>query len=295
MRQFFFLFLFLLPVNLGAQSAIESKVLQSIQSAWRQQGQITFSELYNSSEFSAEEKAFLGRLYEIFFALPAFWKAEWESTSKIPTVAATAASFGISPTSVKLLLQVMRTDPRVPPLFSWNEASEEITSLNLENIAAFLSQKGSGVRLTQWAGKPLPDFELESLDGKMISNKDIQDSHSLIYFWFTGCPPCNRLAPILAELERKYHSKGFRIVGFNADKLLQIGTSREAQQEYLKKRNLNFPNAQLSQPVWKAFGNVNVFPTLFFVKDGKTVFEHFVNFQSAERLEAVIEKMINEG
>ena len=42
-------------------------------------GTVIFSELYNDDRFSSEEKAFLGRLYEIFFQIPLFLESEYES------------------------------------------------------------------------------------------------------------------------------------------------------------------------------------------------------------------------
>ena len=68
------LLLLLLPFWLGpllAQPTAEEKVLQSVQQMMaNDDGTVIFSELYNDDRFNSEEKAFLGRLYEIFFQIP---------------------------------------------------------------------------------------------------------------------------------------------------------------------------------------------------------------------------------
>ncbi|MDA2925170.1 TlpA family protein disulfide reductase [Acidobacteria bacterium AH-259-L09] len=275
-----------------AQSSIERKVLETIQKMIRRDGRVIFSDLYNSEEFNTQEKAFLGRLYETFFRVPAFLKSEYESSGKIPTRQEIAAGLGISPQAVDLLLTVIELDPRVPPLFERNPQSKEIESLKLDNIEAFIRSQGTEVKITQWEGNPLPAFELMSFQGKKISHQDLAGKNLLIYFWFTGCPPCVRIAPILADLERRYSRSNFQVIGFNADRILGLDTTDREREDYLRKHELNFANIHLDRATRKAFGNVNVFPTLFLVRTDGTIFRHLVNFQNRETLERIIAELI---
>ena len=57
-----------------AQSTANEKVLQSVRQIIESEGTVIFSELYNDDRFNSDEKAFLGRLYEIFFQIPVFYK-----------------------------------------------------------------------------------------------------------------------------------------------------------------------------------------------------------------------------
>jgi thiol-disulfide isomerase/thioredoxin len=279
---------------LAAQSSVERRVLQTVQEIFREDGRVSFSDLYNSERFSADEKTFLGRLYEIFFAIPGLLKSEFEATGSIPSRAQIADSFGISAHSVNLLLGVMEADSRVPTLFDRSPDTGEITALRIETIEAFLASKGGEVKLTQWEGQLLPAFEAATLDGDTISSKDLSGQNTLIYFWFTGCPPCVRIAPILAELDQTYRSSGFQFVGLNADDLLEIGTTNEARREYLAKQGIEFLNANVDAEIRSKFGNINVYPTLFLVDKGGTVVGHFLNFQSRETLAAAIEGMLQD-
>ena len=283
-------------VQASAQpSDVEAQVLKTIQELWQQEGSVTFSSLYNSDRFSEEERAFLGRLYEIFFAIPGTLKSEYESTDRIPSRADLASTFGVSPYSVELLLSVMEKDGRVPPLFSRDATTREITSLNMDNLNGFLARKGSEVKMAQWEGKPLPSFDLATLEGGRLRNTDLKGQNSLIYIWFTGCPPCVRIAPILAELADTYAGQGFKFFGINADDILELDTTNESRLEYVHKQGIRFVNANLDQPARKALGTINLYPTLFFVKKDGTIYRHLVNFQSKEKLTAIIEEMRSSG
>lgn len=286
--------LLVLP-SLLAQSEVEKRVLQSIRQMMAQEGgRVTFSTLINNPSFSSDEKAFLGRLYENFFQIPGVLKSEFESTGRIPTRQGLADTFGISTTSVDLLLAVMKSDRRVPPLFSLNPSTREIESLDMPNIEAFLERRGSQVQVTQWEGKKLPDFQLKTLQGGTVSSRNLDGPASLVYFWFTGCPPCGRISPHLAALEEKYSSKGFRIIGINADHVLELDTTDDQRSQYLEKLGVKFPNAHLDAETRAAFGGINIFPTLFFADASGTIVQHFINYQDLETLEGVVVKLLQQ-
>jgi len=270
----------------------EQKVVQRVQDMMRTQEEVIFSELYNDDRFNPEEQAFVGRLYEIFFEIPGFLKAEFESTGEIPVRGHISASFGISTPSVDLLLAVMQTDPRVPPLFHRNSETGEIESLQLENIAFFTDYLGTSVKVTEWVGARMPPFELASLENKAIHNQDLAGRNLLLYFWFTGCPPCIRLAPILSELDQKYSDSNFQVIGFNSDRVLELGVTDQQRHDYIHVHDLRFLSVHVDQAARQAFGNINVFPTLFFVDSDGIIVRHFINFQDQEALEEVIDELI---
>ncbi len=284
----------LMTLSLYVQASdVEVQVLRTIQELWQQEGSITFSSLHNSDRFSGEERAFLGRLYEIFFAIPGVLKSEQESTGRIPSRAELARTFSVTPNSIELLLSVMEKDGRVPSLFTRDATSREITSLNMDNLNTFLASKGSQVKMAQWEGKPLPTFDLPTLEGGRLSNSDLKGHDSLVYIWFTGCPPCVRIAPILADLANEYADQGFMFAGINADDILELATTNESRLDYVHKQGIRFVNANLDQPARAAFGTINLYPTLFFVKKDGTIYRHLVNFQSKEKLVTIIEEMLS--
>ena len=96
----------------------------------------------------------------------------------------------------------------------------------------------------------------------------------------------------MAELNRKYSDSNFQVVGFNADRILGLATTDDERKEYLLKGQLDFLNIHVDQNTRKAFGSVNVFPTLFFVGGKGTILRHMVNFQEHETLDRVVSELI---
>lgn len=275
------------------QSTTEQDVLRAIREMMTQSGgRVTFSDLHNSPNFTSEQKAFLGRLYEIFFQVPHFLRDEYSSSGRVPTKARIAENFAITKASVDLLLAVMKSDPRVPSLFEFDPATREIASIDLANIDAFIARRGDSFKVTDWVGQGLPDFSLQKLDGGTIGSQDLKGSPALVYFWFTGCPPCAKISPHLVELDKRYRSRGLRIVGVNADRVLGLGTTDEQRRAYLEKSGVEFVNAHLDAATRQAFGGIAIFPTLFFVDPSGTIGDHFLNYQPLDTLRAAATKVL---
>lgn len=288
----FFLLIFI-GTNLLGQSSIEKDVLDKVREVFQEQGSVTFSTLYNSDRFTEEQKQFLGRLYETFFAIPGFLKASYSSTGHVPTRDQIGKNFNLSVQSIDLLLAVMERDSRVPQIYTRDDGTREIRSLNLPAIEAFQKARGSQVKISGWEGKRLPSFEVRTLENRSLSDQDIRGFPTLIYFWFSGCPPCVQIAPILADLDQSYRSRGFRFVGINADTFLEIPSTQESKRAYLEKQGITFVNGELNKEMRESFGNINVYPALFFVAKNGTIFKHLVNFQPREKLEATITAMLS--
>ena len=270
----------------------EQRVIQAVEEMMNSTGQVIFSELNNDDRFNAEDKAFLGRLYEIFFQIPTFLKTESEITGKIPTRQLIAAGFGITQKSADLLLAVMQTDPRMPILFELSPETGEIASLDVASIDAFVAQRGATVKVTQWVGESLPQFELTSFQDETIRSQDMAGKNFLVYFWFSGCPPCVRIAPILEQLNHQYSDSNFQVIGFNADRVLELETTDQQRQDYLQDQGLRFVNLHVDRPTRQTFGNINVFPTLFFVDSDGVIFQHIINFQDQEALESIVRELV---
>ncbi len=270
----------------------EQRVIQSVEEMMNSTGQVIFSEFNNGDRFNAEDKAFLGRLYEMFFQIPAFLKTESEITGKIPTRRLIAAGFGITQESADLLLAVMQTDPRMPLLFELSPETGEIISLDVESIDAFVAQRGATVKVTEWVGESLPRFELTSFEDETICSQDLGGKSFLVYFWFSGFPPCVRIAPILGQLDRQYSDSDFQAIGFNADRVLELGVTDQQRRNYLQDQGLRFVNLHVDRSTRQTFGNINVFPTLFFVNSDGVIFRHIINFQDQEALESIVRELV---
>ena len=53
--------------------------------------------------------------------------------------------------------------------------------------------------------KPAPAFSLSDLQGKPVSNADLQGKVSFINFWFPSCPGCVSEMPKVIKMSKDYH------------------------------------------------------------------------------------------
>ena len=292
MRKLFFLLLFL--VSLNATESAETRVLTKLEQLMQQGAPLTFSRLHNDSRFEKEEKDFIGRMYEILFAIPSFLKSEHEQTESIPTLRKIADHFGVTVESIDLLLTVMAADRRVPSFFVRDQASKEITSLQLARIAGFIRKHEGGVQVTGWEGRPIPSFRIETFGDKTLSSANLAGTNILLYFWFTGCPPCVRITPHLKSLHEKYQGSNFKLIGLNADRVLGLTATDRDREDYQKRHGINFVNAHIDEATREAFGQVNVFPTLFAVNSEGVVTRHLINYQDWSTLDEAVRQLVEQ-
>ena len=105
----------------------------------------------------------------------------------------------------------------------------------------------------------------------------------LLYFWFSGCPPCVKISPHLVQLQENFGNKDFSIIAVNADRYLELDTSDEDRAAYVKKVGFTFPLGHLNPNIMQAYGNISVYPTLFLVADG-VIQKQYMNYQPYEVL-----------
>lgn len=67
-------------------------------------------------------------------------------------------------------------------------------------------------------GAEAPDFTMNTPDGKPLSLKDFRGKILLIDFWASWCGPCRRENPNVVKMYKKYHDKGFDVLGVSLDK-----------------------------------------------------------------------------
>ena len=170
-----------------------------------------------------------------------------------------------------------------------NPRSGEITKVDIDQIKSS-RQFGKALErsITGWEGQDAPPFELKAYDGKPVTSAQLAGHPHMVYFWFTNCPPCMKSGPMLVELSNKYASQGFKVIGANADKVLELPYDDSVRAGYVRKLGIKFTTTMLTPQVQQAYGGVSVFPTMFFVDGGGTIVKHFVNLQTKETLEAAI-------
>ena len=126
----------------------------------------------------------------------------------------------------------------------------------------------SSVKVGFKVGESAPDFELRSLDGRMMQLSNLRGNPVLLNFWATWCAPCQLEMPWLAELDQQYRPQGVEIVGVSLDDL----GGEQAVNKFIAERGVRYPILIGNSSVADLYGGVRFMPQSFFIdRDGKIV------------------------
>lgn len=260
----------------------EKKVVEYLKANVQPGQRVVVSELFNNVFKGEDERKVLNRLFNTFFKIPLFVAQYRASTGANPSLADISRQFNLPiEGEAAVLLNIIDSDPRVPKFIKRDSATGEIIDVDIEAVK---KDRRFGVMLERtlmgWVGKDAPPFQLELIGGTQLASPELSGKSYLLYFWFTGCPPCVKIAPHLATLQRELGGKGFTVVSANADRFLELDVTDAERAEYARKAGLTFPIGHLSKAMQETYGNVNVFPTLFLVDAKGVVRKHYVNYQT---------------
>ena len=251
---------------------------------------VVVSKLFNEVFTGEPERKVLNRLFNTFFKIPLFVVQVQKAKGAPPSLKEISVQFSFPvPGEADVILRVMESDPRMPKFLERDPKSGEILKADVDKIMAN-PRFGKILErtITGWEGNPAPAFAVKGYDGADLGLAKMAGKPFLLYFWFTNCPPCIKTSPLLVELDKVYGSKGFTIIGLNADKLLELDYTDADRAAYATKLGIKFSLAHANAEAQAAYGGVSVFPTLFFVDKAGTVVKHLVNGQEKTVLEEAI-------
>ncbi len=134
-------------------------------------------------------------------------------------------------------------------------------------------------------GAPVPDFELQDLEGKAVKLSSYRGDVVLVNFWATWCGPCQAEMPLLQDRYTTYHDSGLEILAVN------IGEDADTVRPFVENLGLGFsilldPDLQVND-AYRVLG----YPTTIAVdRDGNVVDVH-VGAWLDEQLDAVLLKL----
>ena len=287
------LHLTLLALLVAPQAPVDPEVcvVEYLRQSVKVGDRVVVSDLVNNVFTAAEERAALSRLFDTFFKIPLFVAQHQKSAGRPPSLVEISERFSFRvPGEADVLLRIMESDPRMPKFVERDPRTGEISRVDVDAVMAhprfgqLLERSIAG-----FEGQPAPLFSIFAYDGSVVATATLSGKPHLLYFWFTNCPPCVRIAPLLVELHNAYEGQGFEIVGVNADRVLEIPADDAERAAYARKNVMRFPLAHLTPEMQAAYGQVSVFPTLFFVDRKGTIVKQLVNFQTKAALAEAID------
>lgn len=124
------------------------------------------------------------------------------------------------------------------------------------------------------AAAPAVDFK--DIDGKDVTLNDYAGKVVLVNFWATWCEPCRVEIPWLIEMQQKYGSRGFTVLGIAMDEegksVVAPFVAKEQFDVGGKKQTMSYPIVIGNDAIADKFGGLLGYPTSFLIsRDGKQV------------------------
>jgi thiol-disulfide isomerase/thioredoxin len=132
------------------------------------------------------------------------------------------------------------------------------------------------VRADDPPGTPAPIVTFKNLDGQDVPLSEYKGKVVLVNFWATWCEPCQFEIPWLIEMQQKYSSKGFTVLGIDVDdegdNVVSAYTAKTRFNVNGQQLPMNYPVLRGNDDVADKFGGLLGYPTSFLIsRDGKIV------------------------
>src|SRR5215471_1685839 len=149
-------------------------------------------------------------------------------------------------------------------------------------------------------GNPAPEVTFKDLDGKDVPLSQYKGKVVLVNFWATWCEPCQVEIPWLIEMQQKYASKGFTILGVDVDdednKIVSSYLAKERFNVNGQKLAMNYPVLRGNDAVADKFGGLLGYPTSFLIsRDGKIVKKTQGLISYEEITSAIESQLVSDG
>jgi thiol-disulfide isomerase/thioredoxin len=149
---------------------------------------------------------------------------------------------------------------------------------------------------TVLGGKPEPDLKFKDLQGKEVALADLKGKVVFLNFWATWCDPCRVEIPWLIEMQQKYGTQGFTVVGVAMDDEGKSVVAPFIEKERFdvngQKLPMSYPILLGSDDAADKFGGILGYPTSFLIsRDGRIV-QKFQGLQSEEELFKGVESQL---
>ncbi len=122
-------------------------------------------------------------------------------------------------------------------------------------VAGCVKDRGKGADLK--VGDGLPDFEVVMSDGSVVTDESLKGKVSVVVFFHTGCPDCQKELPVLQRIYDEYASEGVVFA------IISRGESSGDVSGYWRENGLEMPySAQDDRAVYEKFAE-SVIPRIY--------------------------------
>jgi thiol-disulfide isomerase/thioredoxin len=141
-------------------------------------------------------------------------------------------------------------------------------------------------------------FQLEDLNGRLVSLNDFRDQVVAINFWATWCNPCREEIPDLVKIQDRFRNRGFIVLGLSRDLLNQNGQlakNEEGVESFVEEFNINYPVLWDTENIYsRHYDGIGMPTTIILDRHHRIRFRHTGIIDSVT-LDAEIIMLLNEA
>ncbi len=167
---------------------------------------------------------------------------------------------------------------------SYKEFAKAFAAAENERIASFGKFFEGALKNLDKLGKEI-EIAGKTTEGKEFDLKNLKGKIVLVDFWATWCGPCLSEIPNMVSAHKKYHGKGFEIIGLSLDR------DEDKLSKFMEVRKLPWTSINIEDSrKWATKYEVRAIPHAVLVdRDGKVV-----SFRArGPMLERLLERMID--
>jgi thiol-disulfide isomerase/thioredoxin len=141
-----------------------------------------------------------------------------------------------------------------------------------------------GIAKPDVVGKPAPQLQARSLDGKPIDLESLHGKVVILDFWASWCIPCRREFPVLEKLSVEFRDQGLAVIGLDVDE------QKSTLDEFLKSTPVSFPIAASPEQIVVDL-SVTSFPTLVLIDREGNIASYQVGARTENDLRSDLAKL----
>jgi thiol-disulfide isomerase/thioredoxin len=133
-----------------------------------------------------------------------------------------------------------------------------------------------------------PAFELNDLDGKLLSLSEAKGKIVLLNFWATWCGPCRAEIPDLVDLQKRYSDK-LEIIALATDE-----DDPDQVRRFILQSGINYRVAMVSDEIRRDYGGVAALPTSFVIDPQGRIVQKHVGLNDPSIYELEVKAMLGQ-
>ena len=132
-------------------------------------------------------------------------------------------------------------------------------------------------------GEKAPDFELETLDGKVVKLSDYRGKKIILNFWATWCPPCKKEMPAMEEF---YKQSGDDVV------LLAVNIDPQYDvKQFITSNGITFPILLDKKDEVNSTYQVLTIPTTYFIDEDGIIRNKYLTSMTEDIMKQYLREM----